>query len=123
MKKPKLVLYRTLKTDLRREVYVTLLPSINRKLLTTFRAGASNLRIETGRRVNEPRELRTCRCCVQNLIEDEAHFLLYCPTFEDDRSLFFYEVWLNTWNNCRLRPMLVNDQLGAGLHYWSRIYR
>ena len=53
--KPKLRLYRYLKTDLGREDYITWqIPASHRTLYARLRSGTHQLRLETGRWVNEP---------------------------------------------------------------------
>ena len=44
---------------------------------------------ETGRYDNIPRDERLCHLCNCNRIEDETHFLLYCPSFSSIRDMFF----------------------------------
>ena len=67
------------------------------------RAGAGKLRIETGRWRREP---RTCQICVQNSIEDEAHFMLYCPMYHTERTNMFNEIMVRTEGHHDLRMML-----------------
>ena len=54
---------------------------IQRKFMAKARLGVLQLRIETGRfeRPKQPAELRLCKQCSLDIVEDEAHFLLECP--------------------------------------------
>ena len=79
-----------------------------------LRAGASQLRIETGRRVNEPKEMRTCRACVSPQLEDEAHFMFYCPIYNQERATLMKEIFENTeshidLSSCLDDPMMLLD--------------
>jgi hypothetical protein len=68
-----------------------------RLLLFKFRAGIAPLRIETGRyesnvdiltgrsKKGVPVECRICPCCYSG-IEDEMHFLLDCPRYDELRD-------------------------------------
>ena len=56
-----------------------------RRLLTRLRSGQSELRVNTGRWDNLPRELRLCELCAEE-VEDEAHFLMRCPFFKNQRE-------------------------------------
>ena len=47
------------------------------------------LRIETGRYENIPRNERICHFCTSNKIEDENHFLLDCKAYSQIRDIFF----------------------------------
>ena len=47
------------------------------------------LRIETGRYENIPRNERMCHFCTSNKIEDENHFLLDCKAYSQIRDTFF----------------------------------
>ena len=59
--------------------------------LTKIRISAHSLAIETGR-YSKPKILaceRYCKLC-KDKVEDEVHFLLYCPLYKDrERSLIF----------------------------------
>ena len=53
--------------------------------------GILPIRIETGR-YERPKLLaaeRTCQICNSNTVEDEAHFLLYCPKYSALRDRLF----------------------------------
>ena len=52
-----------------------------RSVMAQFRCGVLPLRIETGRFVGEQVGDRLCRFCDLNLVEDEKHFLLVCPSY------------------------------------------
>ena len=61
----------------------------NRKLrfeLASFRIGSHGLEVDVGRRRNQAREERLCRMCNMDVVEDEMHFLLYCPAYNDIRE-------------------------------------
>ena len=57
--------------------------------MSRFRTSSHELRIETGRYDNTPREQRLCKSCNMNKIEDEFHFLLVCPKYRDLRCKYF----------------------------------
>ena len=92
----KLRMYSLYKTQLKCEAYLKCVESnYGRKLLARFRMGVLPLRIETGRyelcgfggtKKGLPVEFRVCRCCDLHKVEDEMHFLLECPTFEQART-------------------------------------
>ena len=52
------------------------------------------LRIETGRYENPklPEEQRVCLICGQNTVENEIHFLIYCPVYEEKRTELFNSI-------------------------------
>ena len=61
----------------------------DRSLLTKIRISAHSLAIETGR-YSKPKILaseRYCKLC-KDKVEDEVHFLLYCPLYKDLREKF-----------------------------------
>ena len=51
----------------------------HRSLVARFLCGILPLEIETGRYTRVKRELRHCKICCDNVLEDETHFLLVCP--------------------------------------------
>ena len=87
--KPKLRLYRLLKSQLRREEYLTL-PLETRRRLTELRSGTHCLRVETGRWEGEPLEDRVCRVCICGPIEDEMHVLLDCYPYRQLREQCYH---------------------------------
>ena len=62
--------------------------------LTRFRISSHNLRIETGRydqRKIKPED-RLCIYCRSQAVEDEQHFLLQCPLYDNERRLMLETV-------------------------------
>ena len=57
-----------------------------RKLITKFRVSAHKLSIETGRYDAVIRNNRKCAKCNLDEIEDEFHFILKCPYYDDIRK-------------------------------------
>ena len=57
-----------------------------------LRSGADhvNLKIETGRHVRPkiPSDQRVCKLCTLNIVEDEIHFLIQCPVYQDIRDKY-----------------------------------
>ena len=58
--------------------------------MTKLRLGVHSLRIQTGkygnRGVTIPVEGRMCLVCNRGYIEDERHFLMYCPGYDNIRN-------------------------------------
>ena len=52
-----------------------------RSILAKILCGVLKLRIETGRYINEKREVRICKNCNTQTIEDEYHFIFICPAY------------------------------------------
>ena len=85
--RPKLRTYVTLKVQLLPEPWLVL-PMRGGGLseLVKLRGGSSRLRIEKGRFSQEALEDRVCVFCDSGLVEDEAHFMVACPVYDDLRS-------------------------------------
>ena len=95
--KGKLLLFKTLKTEYNLEFYLKYPDNAIRKLICSqFGVSDHSLGIENGRYYKIPRHLRLCEKC--GVVDDEAHFFLYCTI------------------NDRLRTAFLDDFL-----YWSRI--
>jgi len=92
--KPKLRFYRSFKTSMSQEKYVTLnLTPSERSLLAQIRSGTLPLEIEVGRFRNIKVEDRLCKLCNLNVTEDETHFIFECPFYHDYREdLFSYVI-------------------------------
>ena len=91
----KLHLYRKIKTNFQIEPYLEQIKKRKlRRALTALRISAHRLEIETDRYVKNKkdyvsREERICKLCAENGINvmgDEEHAILVCPTFEKHRK-------------------------------------
>ena len=100
-------MYRKLKTELRREEYLDYC-NWKRRWLTKFRGSNSDLRVEIGRWQNLPRQERTCRICIQNVVEDEEHALLICNGYERERRELFEQIYRRTEKKLDVRIMKDN---------------
>jgi exonuclease III len=81
-------LYKYVKDTLEIESYLNNITSRNlRTGVTRLRISAHSLRIQTGRygRDRIDRNLRVCQICNGNEIEDEFHFVLKCPAYQNIR--------------------------------------
>ena len=88
-KMPKLRTYRIVKQNYETEPYLKLhMNRYRRSLVTKIRLGVLPINIELGRRKKQKLEERTCPSCPDQ-IEDETHFLLTCPLYNDNRLRLF----------------------------------
>ena len=84
----KLRTYAIFKKEKSYEKYLTDTKNVvTRKNVTKFRLSNHKLMIEVGRHQGMEVNERLCPFCTQS-IEDELHFLLYCPTYEAQRNKF-----------------------------------
>ena len=80
--------YRSLKTDISLEKYLHLVRNHKHRIaLSRLRLSSHNLLIEKGRHQKPPlaRSDRLCPFC-QGEIENESHFVINCPLYEQDRG-------------------------------------
>ena len=92
--KPKLQTYGLFKINFKTELYVSLLiPKCKRSIFCQFRNGILPLAIETGRYRNVPADERLCEICNLNLVEDEIHFLCFCPRYQELRTELYQNVF------------------------------
>ena len=88
--KPKLRSYREFKFDYKTEKYVLFnLSKKQRSLCAQTRGGILPLHLETGRFAGSAEEDRICQMCDLNEIENEYHFVLYCPLYCGAREELF----------------------------------
>ena len=96
----KLAIYCTFKSQMEPEKYLTHLNVRKyRGALAKFRCSSHRLAIESGRYENILLEDRICLFCKElnkTVIEDEYHFLLFCPTFQDIREKYIEQKY---WKN------------------------
>ena len=89
----KLEFYNTFKHCYEISSYLNLTrKTINRKALVKLRVSNHKLMIETGRYNQTPHDKRLCPVCDSNAIEDEIHFLCYCPKYFKLRNEFFAQI-------------------------------
>ena len=87
--KPKLRSYCLIKDSYMAEPYVKYnLSKRQRSLCAQIRSGTLPLALETGRFNATPEEERYCMFCELGEIENEVHFLFYCPKYTDIREVF-----------------------------------
>ena len=85
--------YNTIKNNYSPSTYLVLTRrNPLRKTLVKLRISCHQLRIETGRYDNIPRNERLCNFCNCNNIEDETHFLLDSPAYSQVREIFFSKI-------------------------------
>ena len=97
---PKLITYRLYKTVFVTNNNLSRIYNYNlRTCLSRFRCSSHKLFIEEGRHHTIARELRLCKYCNMNMIENEYHFLLVCRFYQDLRRKplpNYYCSWPNT---------------------------
>ena len=91
--KPKLRTYCLIKYSFQSEPYVTLnLTRYQRSICAQFRSGILPLALETGRFHSTPEEDRKCILCDLDVVENEMHFLFYCPLYHSCRYTLFSKI-------------------------------
>ena len=94
---PKAAHYKYFKSQLDTEKYLFIDLSFTcRKALANFRCSSHSLQIEKGRHANVEREYRFCPFCLERnvyTVEDELHFFMLCPLYNDLRKLYFKPAW------------------------------
>ena len=90
LSKPKLRTYVTFKSVLQTEEYLrNNISRHKRSLLAQLRLGILPLEIEVGRFRNIPVENRLCKCCDNNVVENEFHFVSECVRYADLRTVLY----------------------------------
>lgn len=91
-KLPKLRTYRYFKQNLRLENYLSSSNLKGRMLMTAIRTGTNKLLIERGRWCKKTVLDRVCNNCNLNQVENEVHFLILCPKYEDLRKKLYEKI-------------------------------
>ena len=91
--------YRTFKSSLDFEKYLTILSSKEAINLCRFRCGNHSLPIVTGRHHGVEKCNRKCNECDMNTIGDESHYIFTCPSLTQERSTYIEAVHLRPSNN------------------------
>ena len=117
---PKLRTYKTLQTNLNTPIYIkSRIEKSQKSTITKLRIGIYPINIETGRHRKEKLEERTCPAC-KHSIEDETHFLVNCPLYEESRETLYkdfdstLQIKMNKLSvQDRLKTMLSNPKTAA----------
>ena len=127
--KPKLRTYLQIKHTFGAEPYATCrLARSQRSLMAQLRFGILPLAIEVGRYHNTSEDDRLCEMCDLNEIENEVHFILYCPYYDDLRIAWFQRV-LNKdpavfwYTDIKLEWLFNHDPFGCASYVskaWTR---
>ncbi len=89
----KLRTYKTYKSYIKTESYLNSIHNSKIRItFSRFRLSAHSLNIEKGRHRKENASKRLCKQCSMNRIEDEIHFLLHCPKYNNLRNDFIDNV-------------------------------
>jgi hypothetical protein len=120
LEKDKLRWYRQIKSELKREDYLSWdIPSEHRILYARLRSGTHWLRMETGRWRKEPEHERICMACVTGKVESESHFLLDCYVYHGLRKSMLQSIKAKTGYDMELMDgnteWQVDALLGHGL--------
>ena len=80
----------SIKHTFSKEKYILLKDPVQRRALSRFRLSAHKLNVETGRYNSKNHyvkpEERICTSCSSGVCEDETHFLIDCPLYNDLRD-------------------------------------
>ena len=80
--------YKTFKSHLRFEKYLTTMNRREAIVLCRYRCGNHKLPIITGRYNKVEKNERVCPLCNTKAIGDEPHYLFTCPAFMQERSMY-----------------------------------
>ena len=95
-KSPKALSYKTYKMNIIIENYLYLVKHLKHKIaLSRFRLSNHNLLIEKGRHMIPKIERNQCVIC-KTEIEDELHFLIICPLYDEERATLFQQCRINS---------------------------
>ena len=120
LKKSKLRLYGTLKSDLCQEEYLEWeMSSAQRQIYAQFRSGSHQLRVERGSWIKQPVAERVCKVCITGEVENEMHFLLQCYVYRNLREKLFRRIKEGTgydmWSMKDNQQWLLDVLMGHGL--------
>ena len=100
-------IYRSLKLNHSLETYVESLSiSKFRSVYARFRMGITKIR--NNERFHHPLSSRKCLVCELDENEDESHFLLKCPLYDDLRQRFLLRCWI-TLHSLTVIDLIAND--------------
>jgi hypothetical protein len=124
---PKCNLYKYVNEGFKLQLYLTKsIPSSYVQNISKYRLSSHRLEIEQGRFNNIPRNERKCKLCLE-CIEDEYHFILVCPFYNDCRKQYLKKYYYKHPSTFKLVQLLSTEnitelcKLGKYLHKCSSI--
>jgi len=94
----------------------------NKIAFTRFRVSSHDLLIEKGRHFNINRADRLCIYCHMNVFENEYHFLLVCPFYNNLRKLYFKPYFCHWPNKQKLITLMTSTNKITLLNVSKYIY-
>jgi hypothetical protein len=85
------------------------------------------IEVDQGRYYNVAKNQRICKMCSKSEIEDEFHFLLVCPCYDDFRKMYIKKYYHKKPSTYKLIQLLLTEnvtdlcKLGKYLFKCSRI--
>ena len=105
----KLRTFSSFKQTFSREKYLSLKDPVQRRALSRFRLSAHKLNVETGRYNSKNRyvkpEERICTSCTLGVCEDERHFLIDCPLYDNLRDNLYSAISERNVHFCSYTPI------------------
>ena len=103
----KLRTYITFKSCFRQELYLNELKNYkHRRALSRLRLSSHHLNIETGRFYSIPEDQRICPMCNTGNIENEFHFVLVCPRYEQLRVEHIPSLYLTRRSQANFKDLM-----------------
>ena len=108
-----LALYKEYKHDFEYELYLTKLPSKFRISMSQLRLSAHQLRIETGRYLQNrtDRAQRLCTLCDKSEAEDEYHFVIICPSYINLRQMYIHPYYFRKPSVFKFTQLMQNKNM------------
>ena len=97
--------YKVFKSSLNMEKYLLKLNPIDRISLSKFRCSSHRLPVIAGRYLQENMS-RFCNLCELNVVGDEYHYLLVCPTFAAERRSFIKQYYRNNPSMLKMSQLM-----------------
>ena len=88
-KSSKCSLYKYVNDGFKLQLYLKkAIPNVYVQCISKFRMSSHKLEVEQGRYYNVAKNQRICKMCSKSEIEDEFHFLLVCPCYDNFRKMY-----------------------------------
>ena len=112
------ITYKSLKPHFKQEKYLDLPNRSDRINLCRFRCRNTKIPVVTGGFSNRnnpatPYENRLCETCDMNVIGDEYHYILVCPTFHEQRINYLSEFYIRNPNPEKLALLFQNNSISV----------
>ena len=117
-------LYKYVNDGFKLQFYLTkAIPNTYVQYISKYRMSSHKLEVEQGRYHNVSRNERICKMCSNSEIEDEFHFLLVCPFYDNFRKMYIKKYYYKKPSTYKLIQLLSTENVSELCKLGKYLYK